>query len=277
MKTIVTHISPDLDAITAVWLIQKYLPGWEDAAVKFVPAGSTLDNKSPDENPDIIHVDTGMGKFDHHQSDAFTCASQLVFNFIAGDGCVPQKDRVALEKLILLEVEFDHFRDFFFPDPASDRYNIMLHELIEGLKPVIQDDYELVNYASRLLEAALQNFKNKIAAEEEIKKGFIFDSKWGKTLIMTTASAEASKLAMKTGYKLIITKDPKRGYVRIKCPPLKNLDLTELYDKVKKIDSKANWFLHASKKMLINGSSKNPRMVPSSLSASQLIEIVKGV
>src|SRR5260221_1621815 len=77
MKIIVTHMSPDWDAITSVWLLKKYLAGWQDAAVKFVPAGQRLNNiKLKSENveqndpiervgeDEIIHVDTGLGPLD---------------------------------------------------------------------------------------------------------------------------------------------------------------------------------------------------------------------
>ena len=44
MKVVVTHSSPDLDAITSVWLIKRFLPGWEDANIQFVPAGERIGN-----------------------------------------------------------------------------------------------------------------------------------------------------------------------------------------------------------------------------------------
>ena len=44
MKVVVTHSSPDLDAIASVWLIKKFLPGWEEATVQFVPAGERIGN-----------------------------------------------------------------------------------------------------------------------------------------------------------------------------------------------------------------------------------------
>ena len=44
MKIIVTHNSPDWDAITAVWLIKRFLPNWENAEVQFVPAGDRIKN-----------------------------------------------------------------------------------------------------------------------------------------------------------------------------------------------------------------------------------------
>ncbi|HLD24715.1 MAG TPA: hypothetical protein VJB96_02245 [Patescibacteria group bacterium] len=40
MKTIVTHIGPDLDVITSTWLVKTFFPGWEEAEVAFVPAGT---------------------------------------------------------------------------------------------------------------------------------------------------------------------------------------------------------------------------------------------
>jgi len=42
MKIIVTHISPDWDAISSVWLLKKYLAGWQEAEVRFVPAGQRV-------------------------------------------------------------------------------------------------------------------------------------------------------------------------------------------------------------------------------------------
>ena len=46
MKIVVTHTAPDWDAIGSVWLIKRYLPGWQDAKVEFVPAGTRRDRKS---------------------------------------------------------------------------------------------------------------------------------------------------------------------------------------------------------------------------------------
>ena len=79
MKIIVTHINPDQDAISSVWLVKRFFPGWDKAEVKFVPAGKTLNSNSPDNDPEIIHVDTGLGKFDHHTTgDKTVCAAVKV-------------------------------------------------------------------------------------------------------------------------------------------------------------------------------------------------------
>src|SRR5690348_8423036 len=94
MKIIVTHTSPDWDAIGGVWLIKKFLPGWQDASVEFVPAGERSDRvknkKTAWEGPiekigedQIIHVDTGLGPLDHHQtSDTSVSGTGLTWDFI---------------------------------------------------------------------------------------------------------------------------------------------------------------------------------------------------
>ncbi|MDO8460919.1 MAG: hypothetical protein Q7S38_00590, partial [bacterium] len=43
MKIIVTHSSPDWDAISSVWLLKRFLPDWHDAVVEYVPAGQRLE------------------------------------------------------------------------------------------------------------------------------------------------------------------------------------------------------------------------------------------
>jgi hypothetical protein len=42
---------------------------------------------------------------------------------------------------------------------------------------------------------------------------------------------------------------------------------------VKNLDSQATWFLHASKKMLLNGSYKNPETKVSKLEIEELVKI----
>ncbi len=92
MKIIVTHMSPDWDAISSVWLIKKFLPGWQDAEVKFVPAGQRYGHGAGDEKAqevieiigedEVIHVDTGLTPLDHHQTqDVNVSAASLAWDY----------------------------------------------------------------------------------------------------------------------------------------------------------------------------------------------------
>jgi hypothetical protein len=277
MKTIVTHLSPDLDAIASVWLIKKYLPGWKDAKVSFVPAGTTLDNKPPDEDKNVIHVDTGLGQFDHHQTNKNICATTLVFNFLKKNKYIKKNEIDALERIVEFVNRIDHFQEVFFPEPDSEIYEFCLHQIIEGLKQTNLTNYQVVEITITNLEAILRLLQNKIAAEKQIQKGYIFNSVFGKTLALEDANEEAVKLALKKDFMLVVKKDSKKGFVRIKSKPLKTINLKPLYEKIIKVDKNATWYLHPSKNILLNGSSKNPNLKPSSLSLSQIIAIVKEI
>ena len=77
------------------------------------------------------------------------------------------------------------------------------------------------------------------------------------------------------GYALILRKDPRKGYIRIKGSPKFDVDLTSAYEQFKKMDPEATWFLHVGKRMLLNGTTKNPKMKPTSLSLDQIISVLK--
>lgn len=277
MKTIVTHLSPDLDAITSVWLIRKYFPDWADAEIKLVPAGSTLDNKPADSDKNIIHVDTGLGQFDHHQTNDYTSAAKLVYKYLIKKELIQSKERKALEKVVGYVNSTDHFAEVFYLEPDSDRYDFMIRQLIDGLKVIIREEEKLFEIVFQLLEAALIVFKNKVHAEEEIKKGFVFQSYLGKSLAIETKNEETVKLALKKGFSLVIRRHPDSGFTRIKTLPEKKLTLKPVYEKIIKIDKKGSWFFHISGHMLLNGSSGNPKLIPTALTLNKIIEIIKGV
>lgn len=277
MKTIVTHISPDLDAIASTWLIKRYLPDWESAEHAFVPAGETYEGKAADIDPDIIHVDTGMGKFDHHQLSERTSATKRVFDYLAGEGYIKEKDLDALEHMVAFITEIDNFGEVHFPDPTNIRYTFCLHEFIYPLRSSFSSDKELMYMVMLIIDSILFTEKNNLRAEEEIKEGVVMSTAWGKSLVMETKNEAAVKYALKKGFEMVVRRDPESATIRIKTQPNKKYDLTPLHKKIVKADPKATWFLHASKNMLLNGSSKNPNSVPSSLTLHGLIEILKEI
>ncbi len=277
MKTIVTHLSPDLDAITSVWLIKKYFNGWDRAQIKLVPAGSTLNDELPDNNDDVIHVDTGLGVFDHHQTNEYTSATKLVYKYLINKDLVESGEVKPLEKIVEYVNATDHFAEVFYFEPDSDRYDFMIRQLVDGLKVINREETKLIEIIFQLLEAVLIVFKNKINAEEEIKKGFIFQSYLGKSLAIETKNEETIKLAQKKGFALVIRRHPELGFTRIKTLPDKKLSLKPVYEKILKVDKKGSWFFHISGHMLLNGSSGNPKLIPTPLTLNKIIEIVKSV
>ncbi len=301
MKIIVTHSSPDWDAITSVWILKQFLPGWENAKVMFVLAGERVaplkkEVTDPIEligDDEVIHVDTGLGPLDHHQtSDQNVCAASLCWeyvNSIQNSEFKVQNEKMvqkkgAVERIVKWVVELDHFKEVFWENPASDKYEFGLYGLLEGLmfhKPNENNYY--VEFGMLCLDAELANFENRIFAEKEIKeKGKEFMTKWGKGIAIETINDSSIKLAQKMGYAIVVKKDPRKGFVRIKATPFKegitkNADLTLVSEKLHKMDPQASWYLHVSKKMLLNGSAKNPKMVPTQLSLNEIVKVVEAM
>ncbi len=273
MKTIVAHLGPDCDAITSMWLVKTFFPGWEEALLAFVPAGKTLNGMAPDENPEILHVDTGFGRFDHHQTNADTCASVLLYEEIkrtkGADG--------ALERLVNYVNDIDHFREVYFPNPTADVWDFGLVAQIDGWRLLYPDNpIKIVDLGMNALDAIYKNFQNKIWAEKELKeKGVEFETKWGKGIGIETTNDETVRLAQKSGYMIAVRKDPNKGYLRVKAFPKETIDLEAVYNRLKAEEPDATWFLHASHHMVLNGSAKNPDMRPTQKTLQQVIDLIK--
>jgi len=307
MRTIVTHRSSDLDAIMSVWLLKRYIPSWLDARVSFVPAGGKLEGEYTEQGGaiekmgenEIIHVDTGMGALDHHQEDNDSvCAAKLTYDYVIQNpentltlNATRQK---AVERMVEIAIDVDHFQEVYYQDPTSYIYDFSVIETINGFRMMFpKDDQALVEFIMKVLDAQVHAFENRIWAEEEIaQKGVEFDTKWGKGLGIETLNDETLKLAQKMGYVLTVRKDPHLASVRIKVRPKKrqkiqenaktefesvDIDLTPVYEKLKEMDPEATWFLHAGKRMLLNGSSKNPEMRGTKISLDEAIEVLKNI
>jgi hypothetical protein len=300
MKYIVTHTSPDMDAITSVWLLKKFLGGWDSAELKFVPAGDRIGPLPKGQSFDYaieqigkdeyIQVDTGMGPLDHHQTfSTEVCGASLTFDFVkknltAVKPAINKEKLEALERIIRYIVEVDHFKEIFRPEPLADYHDFSVVNILDGLKlqKPSQDNY-YVEFISECLDAILHDFENKIWAEKEIKeKGIEFVTRWGKGLALESINDSVVKLAQLMGYIVVVRRDPRKGYLRIKAKPNKSdgdkgVDLTLACEKLSKMDPQATWFLHVSKKMLLNGSPKNPKMRPTKLPLNDIIEVLKTI
>src|SRR3989344_6094337 len=305
MRKIVTHMNPDLDAVTSAWLLVRWLPNWQDAEFAFVPAGKTIDKGDPDHDPNILHVDTGSGKLDHHQAGDYTCASRITLDYLIKNGhrdSVPASEiqvvgstihisklnwnKEALSRIAEVVTQTDHFQDVHYPDAQADYLDFRAEEILNGWKLLYRDQDEYVlQIGLKLLDAIYTTMVSKVDAEDTIERdGIVFDSPFGKALGVETKNSQVNDIAQKRGYKLVVRRHPQLKNINVKVPPpnlMKGekglLDLTKLYEIFKSRDPQADWFLHASKTMLLNGSAKNPDMQPTTLTLSQVIEIIKAL
>lgn len=279
MKLLVTHRSPDLDAIGAVWMCTRFLAReYSDAKHAFVNAGETIDLRTAADmgfsSEDITHVDTGLGDFDHHQKDRGmlrVCATSLVYDYVIHVHPEYANDS-ALAYLSDYVNAIDHFEENAWEDADSLRNCFLIQNLIDGLQRTgVQDDEALLHFGFECLDAAYSSLGAQVQAAKEIEKGIEFDTPWGRGIAMQTAVDEVLKLAAKKGFALSIRKDPHKGDIRIKATPGKNTDLTALYEKIVAKDSVGHWYFHPGKTMILNGSSKDANKKPSPLTIQDII------
>ncbi|MBP9797977.1 hypothetical protein KBC70_02415 [Candidatus Woesebacteria bacterium] len=275
MKIIVTHQSPDLDALASVWLIRHFRKGWRDAHVEFVAAGTTLHGVEPDRSVNVMHVDTGFGMFDHHQDSEFTCAAEKVLKFLCEKKQIKDTDLPAIERVVAVVNRYDHFKEVFRSDAHDDMSDFSLAYIIMGLRANPAMAPKLVELAEMSLDGIFYYMKNKINAEKVIKKGKKIKTHWGKTIIMETDNDFAMKLAFFHDYDMAIRYSPHYHNVSIKVHPRSQKKLKKLHAKIIKGDKNAQWFYHASGRMLLNASTSDTKTMITRYSLKELIDIIQ--
>ncbi len=115
-KKLVVHRRPDTDAWSCVYLAHKHIPGAKNAEIVFVKAGELLPGSEND--PTIIHFDTGGGDYDQHgRGLANSCSARILMERLG------VKDAAA-EPLLALATAVDNVNRV---DPTS------IHYVIEGM------------------------------------------------------------------------------------------------------------------------------------------------
>lgn len=283
-KLIVTHHSPDLDAIGAVWLLKRFDgQHFADAKVAFVNPGDTITLEEAEEHGcqlhEVTHVDTGLGEFDHHQPERghqHISATSLVYDHVLKVHPDHAHD-AALKKIAEFVTEVDHFGEIFWPDAGNYRYNFMIEELINGMEYLDphNDDSQL-HFGMQCLDCAYAKLTQFLKAEEILaSRGERFPLRAGEALALESNNDNTIKVAQKQGMMLVIRKDPDEGHIRIKARPDADIELKPLADKIAELDRKGSWYYHPSGKMLINGSSKHRQQQASALSLEQVVSLVK--
>lgn len=277
MKKIVTHINPDLDAIASAWLLKRFLLGWEEAEIDFIRADKNDNSQADKNNDDILYVDVGGGKLDHHQINEHISATKLCWDYIQGKRAnekLGQLEEKAITRLVDVVTQVDNADDLSWPESKNDRFQFYLHNLIDGWRELSLGNMEVVEEGFRMLDAILLLLKNKLKAEEEITKATVFKTKWGKGICFETGNKHFLNLAIVLGYQVAFIKNPKNGGVRIHARPNSKVDFTGIYKKIRKLDPQSDWFLHSSKKLLLNMASV-AQMRPTKLTLKQIIEILQ--
>lgn len=276
-KMIVAHIHPDLDSISAAWLLIRFLPDmYSDAGFGFVAAGSTYRDLPVDSDPDVVHVDTGMGKFDHHDiKRTHLSASYLVHEYLVNKQEHLASDN-ALQMLVDYVTDIDQFGEYHWPEAVHPRYSFMLSSIIPAMHGLSKySNSQVMEFGFVYLDAAYQYLQELAHSKKEIEEGEEFTSKWGPGIAIESGNDAVMKIAQKSGYDVVVRKDPRTQYLKIKAAPIEGIDLRPLYDKIIGQESEDRWYFHPGGHMVINGSSKDSSTEPSDMSLKKIVLMIK--
>jgi len=285
-KLLVTHHSPDLDAVGAVWMLKRFdSQHYANAQVAFVDSGNTIELEEAEKKGyqlhEVTHVDTGLGEFDHHQPERgqqHISATSLTYDHVCEIHPEYKQDK-ALAAVAAFVTDIDHFGEVYWPESGEIRHNFMIQELLRGYEftDPHNDDAQL-HFGMQCLDNAYASLKQYQAALDSIEeKGMTFESAFGKSLAIETRNDTVIKLAQKQGHMLVIRKDPKLGNARIKLRPDCDRDLKTLEEKIKQVDTKGTWYYHPSGKMLLNGSTKRKDQTPTPLPLAEIVALIKEI
>ena len=245
-----------------MWILRRW-GGLADALLRFVPAGTTLNGAKVDSDPQIIHVDTGHGRFDHHHiADVTLSAAELVRRAVAPD------DEV-LRRMTHTVTLLDHAR-------AEGGTAPTICDLIAGLNLLYPDTPETVALTTFVhLDAWYAYESRQVNLEAAFARRVEFDTPWGPGVAMESDDGGSARLAYGTGAVLYVYRDGK-GNMGIIARSRAPVDLTPVLRDLRRIDPQADWYLHPSKRMLVCGTPKAPPQVPSRLSLTELVGVLRG-
>ena len=283
MKYLITHINPHLDEIVAIWLIKKFHPDFKNLQIDFVPSGNpgeiTYEGKLPDTDPNMIFLGVGAGKFDEHwgeKSDVTT--ADLIWNWLESLNYLPDSE---LEKNALKQISV-----FAYKDDTGQLKNFD-QELVDfSITNIISASNHSTNSANtvdlgiRMLDCLFPLFVKKQEAAKAFEQRIDFQSIWGKASAIDSELIPGDPfdaLTYNSGGILMILVDNKFGYRQFRAKSDSPVDLTEVFEKVRKMEPEVDWWLHPNKRLLVSGGNvtAGKEMPVSKLTRDKLIELVK--
>ena len=268
MKTLITHINPHLDDIAAIWLYKKFVPGFSDAKLEFIPASK--DAAKTEESEDKIFLGTGGGKFDEHKGDLEDCATSLVWKYLIKENLAPEDivEKKALDEL----VEWGRLIDLGkFPETEYGDFNVAA--FIRPKDATQEGSAKACWLGAEILDRILEVLKNKQQSIKDWEDRVEFDTKFGKSFAVVSETVNRP-FCKAMGGDLFLMLDPKHGGVQF-FTPSHEIDLEPIYKKVMELDPDADWYLHQSHHMVLCGAGSKPDVQKTKLSFEQLIEASK--
>jgi len=260
------HWHPDTDAWLCFWLLTNHQPEGSEVKLGFVKAGTRLPEDDPDwEQFEVIHVDTGGGKFDQHGKELKHSSS---FELVANE--LGYRGDAAIEQFIVMANNADNARTM---DPTS------IHYLISALPSVCKAserqyerevDWALVldrvffifdTMASKWrVEAEVAAKFDRLETIQTLPNGLTFCA------LSTPGSRHA---AYERGVDVVAWISPTKGgkadltsliaLLRREEASCRGIDITGLdLEQFSQVEGIPGWFLHDSLRFLGSGTKSHP-------------------
>lgn len=269
MKILITHINPHLDDITALWLFLHFHSEFKEAEIKFISqyGNKTWDGKAVDSDPDIIHLGVGRGMFDEHRGLPDESSTSLVWKWLGEKNLWPKEElfKKAVDKLVE-QVRLEDTGHFI-----QGRFG--LPSVISGGNIFYRDSLKVSQMIFPTLDCLAEFLKTQVVLDRDWVKRVEFETRWGRGMALESP-ARPFDYAYQLGFTIAINLHPIKGWKSIRANSQKDIDLTSVYEKLKKIDPETDWYFHHSKRMIINGGDVAPEAKISKLSLKELIEAV---
>jgi hypothetical protein len=258
---IVTHTNPDLDCITAVWMLKRFA-GAASARVSFLRIGAPV----PPGLRKALFVDIGRGELDHHQREDQVCAATLVL----------EKYSLQADSALTTIAEVARNVDHGLPE-VRVAGSMSLTAVISGLNEKYPNDpARVLRLVSEYLDAIYAGLSLESSLAESFSEGIRFSSRWGPGFAAETTQVRAlRRYAHAHGIVLFVYLDPKTRFRGLVASGGRNVDLSAAFAKLKEMEPRAEWYLHLTKDLLICGSRKARSRQLSRLSLEQLVAVAR--
>lgn len=287
MSYIVSHVSPDWDAIASLWLLQRFGP-FDEAEIALVNTGA------PDPamlaNATAV-VDTGRElapdrwRFDHHQlpgAEANSCcAASLVFQWLK-----PLNDPAHLEYLAPL-IDLIEAGDTGKP-AANESRRTGIHAMLSAWKARgILRDIDLIARGYDVLDDLAEHLLAAYEARRSLDRHVVYRSIDGLLVALDKAPQGATYAAFEAGAQLVLWHSPSEETVSvgINRAPESGVHCGWLATKTKLREEYgtpiqqelATWYIHEAGFFAGRGTRKAPDLRPLTVSIETIAAAIDNV
>lgn len=296
--TIVTHTHPDMDAIAACWLLQRY-GGYANANIGFVAKQATATNDEVMVAQAVVDVggvwDDKHLRFDHNHLGAgsqHTCATLQVYEYLANKGAEVAHLRPLINLIFCADTgKKEH--------GAVTTYMSGIHAVLNGWKR--RNDVELMERQERdtailrkgyeLLDCVDEALTTRYEAHEvmESRTTWISDDKVVR--VLSEATPTMTHLAHEAGARMVVFASTQSDGARIsyamgimRSDDHRHLNMGYLLnDALNRFGGELEeaavrelrrWYAHPSGFMVGRGTKRNPNHTPSAVDPVALAKVV---